>query len=592
MQYSKSEEWYRCLFEQASDLIVIHDMDGAIVNANDSLFSRLGYTREEILGMNWAQLIEPEELKTTPLRLKELKEGKRIFSERRCVCKDGSIVEIEANVKKMSDDLVLGVCRDVTRQRAVERELREAETKFRTFSNEIIDSLPGIFVLHDQNGRYLRWNKQFEQETGYTRDEIRDLNLNNFFDGAKKEAVEKGFRELLAHPGGEVLRESAIVIKGGGKKSFFFKGKPILYEGRQCFISTGIDISDRIRAEEELKKSEANLHTILDNTDTVYVLLDKDLTILSYNQRALDFAASELGHHKMISDKFLDYFPASRGVAITKWMNKVIAGEPVEYETSYPKPGPSFTCYGVKMFPVFNKDQQVLGIVTAVQDITHKKLLELEILNQKVQEQKKITRAVIKAQEKERTKIGQELHDNVNQILASARIYLTASCESNRDNKNMLAQESIMLIDSAIQELRLLARNEITPQCKQDLRQLIQPLVDDLNEHAVIQTKFDYCLAAPAVDTDLKLNIYRIVQEQITNILKHSFASSVHIRLNGDEKYICLSVADDGKGFETANNRKGIGITNIMNRIESFNGEFSLQSSPGNGCKLSVKFPR
>jgi PAS domain S-box-containing protein len=342
----------------------------------------------------------------------------------------------------------------------------------------------------------------------------------------------------------------------------------------------------------QYSKSEEWYHTILDNTDTVYVLLDKDLTILSYNQRALDFAASELGHHMVTSDNFLDYFPAGRRAAITKWMNKVIAGGPVEYEMSYPKPGSSFTWYGVKMFPVFNKKKEVLGIVTAVQDITHKKLLELEILNQKVQEQKRITRAVIKAQEKERTKIGQELHDNINQILASARIYLTASCENNRDNKDVLALESITLIDSAIQELRLLARNEITPQGKLDLRQLIQPLVDNLNEHAVLETKFDYCVTTPAVDADLKLNIYRIVQEQITNILKHSFASSVHIRLNGDDNYICLSVADDGKGFETANNRKGIGITNIMNRIESFNGEFSLQSSPGNGCKLSVKFPR
>jgi len=190
MQYSESEEWYRCLFEQASDLIVIHDLDGAIVNANDSLFNRFGYTREE------------------------LKKGRSIFSEWRCVCKDGSIVEIEANLRKMSDDLVLGVCRDVTRQRAVERELREAEIKFRNLSNEII-------------------------------------------------------QELL----------------------------------------------------------EANLHTILDNTDTVYVLLDTGLTILSYNQRALDFAASELGHHMVSSDHFLDYFPARRRTAITKWMNKVIAGE-------------------------------------------------------------------------------------------------------------------------------------------------------------------------------------------------------------------------------------------------------------------------
>src|SRR5580698_4048130 len=132
----------------------------------------------------------------------------------------------------------------------------------------------------------------------------------------------------------------------------------------------------------QYSKSEEWYYTILDNTDTVYVLLDTDLTILSYNQRALDFAASELGHHMVISDNFLDYFPTSRRAAITKCMDKVIAGEPVEYETSYPKPGSSFTWYGVKTFPVFNKAKEVLGIVTAVQDITHKKLLELEILDQ------------------------------------------------------------------------------------------------------------------------------------------------------------------------------------------------------------------
>jgi signal transduction histidine kinase len=243
------------------------------------------------------------------------------------------------------------------------------------------------------------------------------------------------------------------------------------------------------------------------------------------------------------------------------------------------------------MFPITNSGKEVLGMMTATSDITQKKLLELEMLNQKVQQQKRITRAVITAQEKERTKIGQELHDNVNQILATSRIYMNTALASKLTGKEELIREAIGLIDSAIEELRLLARNEITPQGKLGLRELIQPLVDTLNGKRVINTRFHYRVAVPSIDVDLKLNIYRIIQEQITNILKHAQASSVDILLDSNAGYISVNVSDDGKGFDPADERKGVGITNMINRIESFNGYYSLESSPGKGCRLSVRFP-
>ncbi|HXC06163.1 MAG TPA: PAS domain S-box protein, partial [Bacteroidia bacterium] len=385
--------------------------------------------------------------------------------------------------------------------------------------------------------------------------------------------------------------EAEITTRDGRKVPFYYKGKHILYEGKPCIIGSGYNISSLKRAEEQLKKSEANLHTILDNTDTVYVLLDKELSIVSYNQRAIDFANKELGHGMVISDKFLDYFPGPRKEALSKWMTRVIAGEKVEYEISYPQPGGSFSWYHVRMFPITNGGKEVLGMMTATSDITQKKLLELEILNQKVQQQKKITRAVITAQEKERTKIGQELHDNVNQILATSRIYLTTALASRLTGKESMIHEAIGLLDSAIEELRLLARNEITPQGKLSLKDLIQPLVDNMNGKSAIKTRFDYRVTVPFIDVDLKLNIYRIIQEQITNILKHAHASSVKIRLDSNDGFINLNVVDNGRGFEPSDNRKGIGITNMINRIESFNGDYSLNSSPGKGCTLSVRFP-
>ena len=225
-------------------------------------------------------------------------------------------------------------------------------------------------------------------------------------------------------------------------------------------------------------------------------------------------------------------------------------------------------------------------------DIMQKKLMEKEILDQKVEEQKKITRAVIQAQEKERNKMGQELHDNVNQILASTRMFLSVALNSEEFRRD-LVEGSTGMLDNAIQEIRLLSKNQITPQGKLGLRELIQLLTDSLNETSTLKTTFEYQASQESseIETDLKLNVYRIIQEQLNNILKHAEASQVGILLQSDSSKIRISVCDDGKGFDPLQNRKGIGITNMINRVESFNGEFTIHSAPGKGCQLTICIP-
>jgi signal transduction histidine kinase len=271
-------------------------------------------------------------------------------------------------------------------------------------------------------------------------------------------------------------------------------------------------------------------------------------------------------------------------------MSKAIKGENIHYEISYPQPDGSSTWYYVRMFPVKNDKKEVLGIMMAVSDVSRQKLLEQQILDQRVQEQKKITRAVITAQEKERNKIAQELHDNVNQILASAGMYARTWLDHEAQDR-ALVEESARLIKTAIEEIRLLSRNEISPQRKLGLRDLIQPLVDHLNEHSEVKARLDYRIAGRHIDLDLKLNIYRIVQEQLNNILKHAGASQVYILLGSGEGHLTVSIADDGKGFDMSRRKKGIGLTNITNRVESFNGDLRIESNVGGGCKLSIRIP-
>jgi PAS domain S-box-containing protein len=155
-----------------------------------------------------------------------------------------------------------------------------------------------------------------------------------------------------------------------------------------------------------LQKSEANLHTIFDTTDTIYVLLDHDLRIISYNPRAFAFAQNELGHHIEISEYFLDYFPAEKQPLLLFNMKEVLTGKHIHYEVSYPQADGSIRWYHVRMFPISKGDNHIYGLMLAVSDITEEKLLEQQLLDQKVQEQKKIIRAVLQAQEIERNRIG------------------------------------------------------------------------------------------------------------------------------------------------------------------------------------------
>lgn len=215
--------------------------------------------------------------------------------------------------------------------------------------------------------------------------------------------------------------------------------------------------------------------------------------------------------------------------------------------------------------------------------------MEKKILTQKVQEQKKVTRAILKAQEKERSHIGRELHDNVNQILVSTKIHLDMAGENNAE-LNALIRYPHKLIENAIQEIRALTHGYVGPEKNIDLCELIQMLLDRLHDNFNIQTSLVYNISV-AMDDDLKLNIYRIFQEQTSNIIRHAEAKRVTVSMESANSVIKIVIADDGKGFDPEKKRKGIGISNMINRIESFNGEVQIRSAPGKGVVITLSIP-
>ncbi|HET6256023.1 MAG TPA: sensor histidine kinase [Puia sp.] len=202
--------------------------------------------------------------------------------------------------------------------------------------------------------------------------------------------------------------------------------------------------------------------------------------------------------------------------------------------------------------------------------------------------------AIIRAQQKERERIGHELHDNVNQILASAQLFLGQLDPGNREFRQV-KKKTTEIINLAIEEIRHLSRDMVMPDFKEiGLTGSIRQLVKDLRYCRPFEIRFlhDNKKSIESLDEHRKITLFRIVQEQIKNIIKYARAKYVVIDLQGNETSVRLEIADDGKGFDPATTRHGLGLSNIYERTKLYQGEVTLEAAPGRGCTLVVRLPR
>ncbi|MET0391920.1 MAG: response regulator [Chitinophagaceae bacterium] len=207
------------------------------------------------------------------------------------------------------------------------------------------------------------------------------------------------------------------------------------------------------------------------------------------------------------------------------------------------------------------------------------------------EKQKEITDAVITAQENERHDIGRELHDNINQLLTTSRLFL-GMLNPGSDKDRSLIGDAAKFIDNAIAEIRRLSHTLIPPSLERSrLKDSLIYIFEITSRATGLAISRDFAGFNEETASDkLKLAVYRIVQEQINNIIRHARASHIHVKLSHTDGETILSVKDDGVGFNTSQKSDGIGLKNITTRASLFNGRVQVLSSPGNGCELQVIF--
>ncbi|MES2371428.1 MAG: PAS domain S-box protein [Bacteroidota bacterium] len=245
----------------------------------------------------------------------------------------------------------------------------------------------------------------------------------------------------------------------------------------------------------------------------------------------------------------------------------------------------------------FDQHGNAIGLYGIAHDVTEQKIAEKEkekmmqdFEKAREQEQLAVTDAVITGEEQARQEMGFELHDNINQILATAQLYLGMFLKKNPVPNNFIQKTDEMIV-SAIKEIRDLAHSTISPFIGDDsLPEALETLsaITERSGAVKITRKFTNLEEIP-IPEKLKLAIYRVVQEQFQNILKYAKAKNIYLELHCEQCIVSLLIRDDGVGFDTSKKANGIGMKNIKTRISLFRGEMEIISSAGNGCILSVK---
>lgn len=276
--------------------------------------------------------------------------------------------------------------------------------------------------------------------------------------------------------------------------------------------------------------------------------------------------------------------------AVEKIRAALCQKEAVQVELlNYRKNGEAFW-NSLSITPVFNQKKELTHFIGVQDDITTKK--NFIYSEQRVSRQKLIAETTIEAQEQQRKQLGMELHDNINQILATIKLYTTIAVQQTEKPNEVLERIKI-LTDTVIEEIRKLSKSLVGPTFENlNFEQTVTELVNDMKLAAPFSIELDINEFNDGKRTEKqKLMLYRIIQEQLNNIIKYAKASHVVIRIEERETYTSLLIKDDGVGFDASKISKGIGLRNISSRLEMESGTMEVATEPNKGCTLFITIP-
>lgn len=201
--------------------------------------------------------------------------------------------------------------------------------------------------------------------------------------------------------------------------------------------------------------------------------------------------------------------------------------------------------------------------------------------------------AIIDAQEKERTRIANDLHDNLGSRIATLNLYINdLEHRTKKDEKTALIEKLKQLAEETYSEVRKIAHNQnVSALLNKGLIPSMKVIAHQISLTGQLKVEINNINVSQRVQSKIEIQVFRIVQELLTNIIKHANASEATIQFSEDENLLCVMIEDNGLGFDLKTTKFGFGLTNIEKRMGNINGELIIDSTLGNGTTIILNIP-
>lgn len=571
---------------------VIQSLDNRILWANRAAFESVGMSREELIG-RYCYEIWPKQTSPCPdcPVIKSVQTGKLQSIEK--TTPDGKKWHIRAYPLRNNRGQitrVLEVTEEITERKQIEEALKKSEEQYRNIFKNIQD----VYYEVTLDGIILEASPSIEDVSLYKREEIIGKSLYDIYVDPKKRAE---FLIELMKNGKVTDYETLLLDKDGSHVPCSITAK--LLRDKQDnpvkIIGSLRDVTQRKNMENALRESEAQKTALLDAAVDRIRHVDADMKIIWSNKACInasgmapeDLIGKTCYHLFVGRDKPCKGCPTMRSKK-TGRIEKAVMHQP---KAKGIKGESYWEAYSI---PLNNEAGDPESFIQIARNITEQVQAEEQIHT--------LTHELMKAQESERQMISRELHDRVAQQLAMVKInfelLLNQYPAINQEIKRKISEAKITLQESieAVRDLSYDLRPPVLD--KMGLVETLFHYCQDFSESSGISVDFSPAgMKNLKLNFDTEINLYRLIQEGLTNIKKHADADQVTIKLIAAFPNIILRIEDNGKGFNvekrmaTLTKERRMGIHSMMQRAKLLHGEMEIQSKPINGTKICICFP-
>jgi PAS domain S-box-containing protein len=575
-----SEERLRALIEASPLAIVEVDDAGLVTFWNQAAEQLYGWSAEEAIGEPISFIPHGREGETDELRVRLLA-GERISGvETLRLRKDGSTVEVVVAAAPVHDRdgavRFMAVSTDISERKRAEEALRHE----RDFISTLIDSTSCLVVVLDRDGGLVRFNRACERLTGYSAEEMLERPFWDLLvDPAEAPTIERALDRVWA---GDFPadNENHWILRDGSRRLIAWSNTALLDDDGEVelIVSSGVDITERKRVEEELRASEARFREVANAAPVMIWMADATGEITFFNQRWNEFTGTPLD--ELDPNWWNSLHPDDREAGVDVWETAVRAAGIYEHEYRLRRADGEHRWVFDRGLPRFVADGELAGYIGITIDITERKEWEDELRASRSR--------ILEAQDTARRRLERNLHDGAQQRLVALALGLRmAQAKAVQDpegTEKMLAAAADELAQ-AITELRELARG-IHPAILTDrgLPAAIEALAGRSPTPVDVDVGLEERLPAP-----IEAAAYFVVSEALANVAKYAEASLVRVSVSRENGQARVEVADDGCGG--ADPRAGSGLRGLADRVEALDGWLEVTSVPGEGTLIRAEIP-